>query len=111
MNLSIIFLFVFLLSLVPSGTFATTPAKPNIIVILVDDKGYSDLSCFGGKTVTTKHLDRLAAEGIRFRQHYVASPICSPSPRHAPDQLEPAPSKAISCCYGASLPQSRRTDD
>jgi len=79
MNLNISFLFVFLLSLVPSGTFATTPTKPNIIVILVDDMGYSDLSCFGGKTVTTKHLDRLAAEGIRFRQHYVASPICSPS--------------------------------
>jgi uncharacterized sulfatase len=53
--------------------------KPNIITILVDDMGYSDLSCFGGKVVRTENLDRLAAEGIRFKHHYVASPICSPS--------------------------------
>ena len=41
--------------------------------------GWSDLSCFGGKGATTEHIDRLAAEGIRFTNFYVNSPICSPS--------------------------------
>ena len=43
--------------------------RPNIVYILVDDMGYSDLGCFGGE-VRTPHLDRLAAEGVRFRQFY-----------------------------------------
>ncbi len=67
-----------LLGLAPLAA-ADTPAKPNIITVLVDDMGFSDLSCFGGKVVKTENLDRLAAEGIRFKQHYVSSPICSPS--------------------------------
>lgn len=54
-------------------------AKPNILFILTDDMGYGDLSCYGGKTVPTKNLDRFAHEGTRFTQFYVASPICSPS--------------------------------
>ncbi len=52
---------------------------PNIVVVFVDDMGFTDLSCFGGDVVKTENLDRLAAEGIRFRQFYVNSPICSPS--------------------------------
>jgi len=55
---------------------ASTP--PNIIVVFIDDMGYSDFSCFGG-TVDTQHIDQLAAEGIRFTNFYVNSPICSPS--------------------------------
>jgi uncharacterized sulfatase len=53
--------------------------KPNMIVILIDDLGYSDLGCFGGTLAPTPNLDRLANEGIRFRSFYVNSPICSPS--------------------------------
>jgi len=53
--------------------------KPNIITVFIDDMGWSDLSCFGGKRVTTEHIDRLAEEGIRFNNFYVNSPICSPS--------------------------------
>ncbi len=53
--------------------------KPNMIVILIDDMGYSDLGCFGGTLAPTPNLDRLASEGIRFRSFYVNSPICSPS--------------------------------
>jgi len=51
---------------------------PNVIVVFIDDMGYSDFSCFGG-TVKTQHIDQLAAEGIRFTNFYVNSPICSPS--------------------------------
>lgn len=53
--------------------------KPNIILILTDDMGYSDIGCFGGKFVPTPNIDRLAKEGTKFTQYYSAAPICSPS--------------------------------
>ncbi|MDF1657325.1 MAG: sulfatase-like hydrolase/transferase [Verrucomicrobiales bacterium] len=53
--------------------------RPNIITVFIDDMGYSDLSVFGGNRVETEHIDRLAAEGIKFTNFYVNSPICSPS--------------------------------
>ena len=53
--------------------------KPNIIFIMVDDMGYGDLPLYGNKQITTPNLNRLAAEGTRFTQFYVNSPICSPS--------------------------------
>lgn len=52
--------------------------RPNIIVVLVDDMGFTDLGCFGGPGVTP-NINQLAQEGIRFRNFYVAAPICSPS--------------------------------
>src|SRR5688500_14117309 len=58
---------------------AQTPARPNFVVVFIDDMGYGDLSCYGNTRVETKNIDRLAAEGIRFTQFYVAAPICSPS--------------------------------
>jgi arylsulfatase A-like enzyme len=51
---------------------------PNIVVVLVDDFGCGDLSCYGGQTPTPE-IDKLAAGGTRFTQYYAASPICSPS--------------------------------
>lgn len=57
---------------------AETPGKPNILIVLADDFGWGDLSCYGGK-VSTPQLDRMAREGVRFTQFYVAAPICSPS--------------------------------
>lgn len=53
--------------------------KLNILVVLVDDLGYGDFSCYGGTGVKTENVDRLAREGLRFSQFYVNSPICSPS--------------------------------
>ncbi len=53
--------------------------RPNIVVVLIDDMGWADFSCFGNKDAQTPNVDRLAAEGIRFSQFYVNSPICSPS--------------------------------
>jgi uncharacterized sulfatase len=53
--------------------------NPNIILVLIDDMGWSDLSCFGNKAVETVNIDRLAQEGISFTQFYVCSPLCSPS--------------------------------
>lgn len=53
--------------------------KANIIIIYVDDMGYSDLSCYGGDFVKTENIDRIAQEGIRFTQYYTAAPISSAS--------------------------------
>lgn len=57
---------------------AQAARPPNMILILADDLGYGDLSCFGGE-IPTPNLDRLASQGTRFTQAYVAAPICSPS--------------------------------
>lgn len=53
--------------------------KPNIIFILADDLGYGDLSCYGQTNFSTPNLDRMAAEGLRFTQHYAGSTVCAPS--------------------------------
>jgi len=53
--------------------------KPNIILILADDLGYSQLGCYGETRIRTPHIDRLAAEGTRFTQAYSGSPVCAPS--------------------------------
>jgi len=54
-------------------------AKPNIVLVFIDDMGWGDFSCFGNQAAQTPHIDRLAKEGIRFEQFYMNSPICSPS--------------------------------
>ena len=55
------------------------PPRPNVVVVLVDDLGYRDLSCQGSEDLHTPHLDALAASGVRLSQGYVSHPYCSPS--------------------------------
>jgi arylsulfatase A-like enzyme len=52
---------------------------PNIIFILADDLGYGDLGCYGQQTIQTPNLDRMAAEGMIFTDHYAGSTVCAPS--------------------------------
>lgn len=59
------------------STCAAT-ARPNIILILADDLGWADLSCYGNTFNETPHIDRLAQQGVRFTQFY-AGPVCSPT--------------------------------
>ncbi len=60
------------------GAAATAP-RPNIVLVLADDLGYGDLSCYGQRKLATPHLDRLAAEGMCFTRHYAGSTVCAPS--------------------------------
>lgn len=68
-----------LLSVSSSKPLLAQTEKTNFIVVLIDDMGWSDLSCFGNADVETRNIDRLAKEGIRFTNFYVNAPICSPS--------------------------------
>jgi arylsulfatase A-like enzyme len=58
---------------------ADAASPPNIIFILADDLGYGDLGCYGQKRIRTPHLDRMAAEGMRFTQFYAGATVCAPS--------------------------------
>ena len=55
------------------------PGPPNIVLIIVDDLGYSDLASYGNTNIRTPNIDALGNEGTRFTQAYVTSPVCSPS--------------------------------
>jgi arylsulfatase A-like enzyme len=57
----------------------TDELKPNIIYILADDLGYGDLGCYGQKVIQTPRIDKMAAEGVRFTNHYAGSTVCAPS--------------------------------
>jgi len=54
-------------------------SRPNVVIILTDDMGFSDISAFGGNLVATPNIDKMADKGMRFTQYYSAAPICSPS--------------------------------
>lgn len=58
---------------------AASPTKPNIVFILADDLGYGDVSCFGQQKFKTPNIDSIAAEGMKFTQHYAGSNVCAPS--------------------------------
>ena len=70
-----------MLALIPQvAAQAREPAKrPNIVLILADDLGYGDLSCYGHPRFRTPHLDQLAAEGVRLTQFNTPCPFCAPT--------------------------------
>ena len=59
--------------------FLNSQDKPNIVLILADDLGYGDLSCYGAKNTKTPNLDRIASEGVRFTNFYANAPECTPT--------------------------------
>lgn len=58
---------------------ADAPRGPNIVFLLADDLGWGEVGCYGQTKIPTPNLDRLAAEGMRFTQHYSGAPVCAPS--------------------------------
>ena len=67
------------LALALLSSAARAADKPNIVLIYADDLGYGDLSCYGAKRIQTPHIDRLAAEGLRFTDGHSPSATCTPS--------------------------------
>ncbi len=65
------------LNLIPA--FAAKAQKPNVILILADDLGWTDLACYGSDFYETPHLDQLARDGMKFIQAYSACTVCSPT--------------------------------
>jgi arylsulfatase A len=74
------FLFSLALVLVAESTALCQPAAlPNFVIIFADDLGYQDIRPYGARQIRTPNLDRMASEGIRFTDFYVAQPVCSAS--------------------------------
>ena len=70
----------FILALVPCLSIGSLRAeRPNIILMMADDLGYSELGSYGQKLIRTPHLDQIAAEGMRFTRHYTSAPVCAPA--------------------------------
>jgi arylsulfatase A len=78
-NFLVLFTILFLLSCQKPTKQNAEPTKPNIIFILADDLGYGDLSCYGQQQFQTPNLDKMAAGGMRFTQHYSGTTVCAPS--------------------------------
>lgn len=70
---------IFLTLLCLSGASLFAAEKPNIIYILADDLGIGDVGCYGQKLLKTPRIDQLAAEGMKFTQHYSGSSSCAPT--------------------------------
>ena len=68
-----------LLLILAAHGVAAAADKPNIVIILADDMGYGDLSCYGSKQIQTPHIDALAAGGVRCTNGYVSGVVCAPS--------------------------------
>ena len=66
-------------SLFHCASASAAPRPPNVIFIIADDLGYGDLGCYGQRRIQTPHLDRMAAEGMRFTQHYSGNAVCAQS--------------------------------
>jgi arylsulfatase A-like enzyme len=72
-------LIISLFSVFIVSALSAAEQKPNLLLILADDLGWSDLSCYGSAFHESPHLDKLASQGLRFTQAYSSSPYCSPS--------------------------------
>ncbi len=76
-----LFLFAAILLAMPAAVRANKPnaERPNFVVVFTDDQGYQDVGCFGSPDIKTPRLDRMAQEGVRFTDFYVAQAVCSAS--------------------------------
>lgn len=79
MRFLLAFALLVILELSLAGTAAAKEARPNVIVIVIDDLGRNDLGCYGSKFFQTPRIDALAQQGARFTQAYANCPVCSPT--------------------------------
>ena len=62
-----------------SAAASGLPRRPNFVFFLIDDMGWTDVGCYGGKFHETPNIDRLARQGMKFTDAYAACPVCSPT--------------------------------
>jgi arylsulfatase A len=75
-----LFFKVFVFVLLAAASFASAAQrKANVLFIIADDLGYGDVGAYGQRKIRTPNIDRLAAEGMRFTQHYAGNAVCAPS--------------------------------
>lgn len=78
--ISLIFATLVFTAIIITGLINKTQnVKPNILIIVADDLGYGDISCYGQKNYQTPQIDKLAVEGVRCTDFYVPTPYCAPS--------------------------------
>lgn len=68
-----------LVTLATAAAHAQEAPRPNVLLVLVDDLGWSDLGCYGNTAVDTPRIDAFCAEGMQFTDAYAAAPVCSPT--------------------------------
>lgn len=85
----------------------STDSKPNIVLFLADDLGWTGLKCFGSDFYETPHLDRMAAEGTRFTAAYAACTVCSPTRASIMTGMYPARLKLTDFIAGQNRPFAR----
>lgn len=79
-------------------------AHPNVIVLMTDDQGYGDLSCFGNPILKTPNMDKLHAESVRFTDFHVA-PMCAPTRGQLMTGVDCVRNAAMATCLGRSVPR------
>ena len=77
--LPLAFILIIFLHTANADPFAVNLPKPNIVLIMADDLGWAELGSYGQEKIKTPHLNRIAAEGMRFTQHYTSAPVCAPA--------------------------------
>jgi arylsulfatase A-like enzyme len=68
-----------LITALANSGYSAVAGRPNFVVILADDIGYGDISCYNAADVTTPNIDSIARSGVKFTEGYVTCPICGPS--------------------------------
>lgn len=91
-------------------TSTAKTGKPNILFVLIDDMGWKDIVCAGSTYYQTPHIDKLAAEGMRFLNAYSAAPVCTPSRGAIFSGKNPARTKLTTVFSGPSGPDDRLHD-
>ena len=91
----------------PGWAFPKSQSRPNILFILADDLGWSQLGCYGSDFYETPNIDRLATEGMRFTDAYAACPVCSPTRASIMTGKYPARLHLTDFISGGSFPAER----
>lgn len=102
-----LFIFITFISCTSEGNKdSKTVIKPNIIYIVADDLGYSDLGCYGQQIIKTPELDRMASEGMQFTDHYAGNAVCAPSRNNLMTGMHPghASIRGNGCKGGCPMP-------